>query len=72
VAENSETPPCHPITLAKLNGATTTGQLQEIPSSPRPRPGVKGGKARAAALTPKQRSEIARLAAQVRWNKARP
>ncbi len=31
--------------------------------------GVKGGKARAAKLTPEQRSEIAQKAAQARWNK---
>jgi len=31
--------------------------------------GVKGGPARAAALTPEQRSEIARSAASARWKK---
>ena len=31
------------------------------------RGGLKGGKARAAKLTPEQRSEIARKAAQKRW-----
>lgn len=31
------------------------------------RGGLKGGKARAAALTPEQRSEIARRAAAKRW-----
>jgi hypothetical protein len=31
--------------------------------------GKKGGPARAAALTPEQRSEIARLAATARWKK---
>ena len=31
--------------------------------------GLKGGKARAAALTPEQRSEIARAAAAARWKK---
>ena len=31
--------------------------------------GLKGGKARAAILTPERRSEIARNAAQVRWSK---
>lgn len=31
--------------------------------------GKKGGPARAKKLTPKQRSEIARKAAQARWNK---
>jgi hypothetical protein len=32
--------------------------------------GLKGGKARAKALTPKQRAEIARLAAEARWKKS--
>ena len=31
--------------------------------------GLKGGKARAASLTAKQRSEIAKKAAQKRWSK---
>jgi hypothetical protein len=31
--------------------------------------GLKGGKARAAKLTPKQRAAIARKAAAARWNK---
>jgi hypothetical protein len=31
--------------------------------------GLKGGKARADKLTPEQRKEIARKAAQARWNK---
>lgn len=31
--------------------------------------GLKGGKARAAKLTPEQRSEIARKAAKARWAK---
>ena len=31
--------------------------------------GLKGGKARAEKLTPKQRSEIARKAANARWEK---
>lgn len=31
--------------------------------------GKKGGKARARSLTPRQRSEIARAAAQSRWKK---
>jgi hypothetical protein len=33
------------------------------------RGGLKGGKARAAKLTPEERSEIARKAAAARWNK---
>ena len=32
--------------------------------------GLKGGKARAAKLTPEKRSEIARKAARVRWEKS--
>jgi hypothetical protein len=35
------------------------------------RGGLKGGKARAAVLTPEQRSEIARRAVEARWAKAR-
>jgi hypothetical protein len=31
--------------------------------------GLKGGKARAAALSPKKRSEIAKKAAKARWHK---
>lgn len=31
--------------------------------------GLKGGEARAKALTPKRRSEIAKKAAQARWSK---
>jgi len=34
--------------------------------------GLKGGKARAASLTPEQRSEIAKKAAQKRWDKKSP
>jgi len=32
------------------------------------RGGLKGGRARAEALTPERKSEIARLAAEKRWN----
>lgn len=32
--------------------------------------GLKGGASRAKTLTPKQRSEIARVAAQARWKKS--
>lgn len=34
--------------------------------------GKKGGKARAEALTPEQRSEIAKIAAQARWKRQEP
>lgn len=55
-----------------------TGQIEQ----PRPKPaktfdpvalgrlgGLKGGKARAASLTPERRVEIARKAARTRWGK---
>jgi hypothetical protein len=32
--------------------------------------GAKGGKARALTLTPEQRADIARMAAQTRWKKS--
>ncbi len=35
------------------------------------RGGLKGGKARAAKLTPEERSESARKAARARWSKKR-
>ena len=35
------------------------------------RGGLKGGKARAAALSPKERKDIARRAAQARWKAAK-
>jgi hypothetical protein len=52
-----------------------TGE-QPAPSEPTPKQeaarkgGLKGGAARAAKLTPEQRAETARIAAQARWKKA--
>ena len=40
--------------------------------APEPQGRVRGGKARAAALTPEQRREIARKAAAARWGKDQP
>jgi hypothetical protein len=49
-----------------------TGEIEEG-SEPEAKaaagPGKRGGNARAASLTPKQRSEIARTAAEARWKK---
>lgn len=36
------------------------------------RGGLKGGKARAARMTPEERSESARRAVRARWDKAKP
>lgn len=50
-----------------------TGEIEEtVIATPRQpnkaKGGHAGGKARAAALAPKQRSEIARVAAKARWS----
>jgi hypothetical protein len=54
--------------------ALATGEPQPQPHKKNPaavslgrRGGLKGGKARAASLTPEQRSEIAKKAAAKRW-----
>jgi hypothetical protein len=48
-----------------------TGEIEEDRgnTSKRAKGGLRGGKARAAKLTPEQRSEIARAAAAARWKK---
>jgi hypothetical protein len=56
-------------------GDIATGQVedekQEDPALKMARKGgAKGGRARAKALTPKQRAEIASIAAQARWKKS--
>jgi hypothetical protein len=56
--------------LARSIVELATGQAEEkaVLESARKR-GLKGGKARAKALTQEQRSEIASIAARARWNK---
>lgn len=44
-----------------------TGQIEDTPER-RPKRAA-GAKARAKSLTPKQRAEIARVAAEARWKK---
>jgi hypothetical protein len=68
--------PRDPIQLAKLVGDIATGQVEdstdESPKVIRARKaGRKGGPARATALTPEQRAEIARVAAKARWKKSK-
>jgi hypothetical protein len=74
--------PRDPNQLAKLMIDIATGQVEDK-RDPRPgdsakdpaavslgrRGGLKGGKARAAAMTPERRAEIARRAATARWSK---
>jgi hypothetical protein len=54
------------IGAAILVAKIATGEIEEVAGKPAR---AKGGKARAKALAPKQRSEIASLAAQARWKK---
>jgi hypothetical protein len=75
--------PNDPIELGKLIGDILTGQVEDRAPSPPIDPdknqaavelgrsgGLRGGRARSDALTPEQRSEIARRAAQKRWGKS--
>jgi hypothetical protein len=57
--------------LAHLIVGVATGEIEEEEKAKGQVKGGKiGGKNRAAALTPEQRSEIARAAAQARWKKS--
>jgi hypothetical protein len=66
--------PRDPISLAKLIGDIATGQVVDAVDAKSDRAAVelgrKGGEARARRLTPKQREEAARLAAEARWKKS--
>ena len=70
--------PRDPVQLGKLIGDILTGQVEDcIPLSDSGKDaaavalgrkgGLKGGKARAAKMTPEKRVEIARKAAKARW-----
>lgn len=67
--------PRDPIALAKLIGDIATGQLVDEAEDKRDQRaaeiGKKGGTARRHALTARERSEAASLAAQARWRKSR-
>lgn len=68
--------PRDPNQLAKLIVDIATGESEDTVSESKRNPskrragGLKGGKARASALSPADRSDIARLAAQARWKKS--
>ncbi len=66
--------PRDPNQLAKFIVDAATGETETLPDSAKvvraKKAGAKGGPARAQALTPEQRSEIAHLAAQARWKKS--
>jgi hypothetical protein len=66
--------PRDPAQLAKLMIDIASGEVEDRPTVKQVRAhkaGAKGGPARARALTPDQRSEIARTAAAARWKKGR-
>lgn len=77
MAESRKKRPRDPIQLAKLVGDIATGQIEDREQDSRNPAavalgklgGAKGGKARAAKLTPEQRQEIAQKAAKGRWSK---
>jgi len=80
VAETEETdvlgPPCGRCRAPTERIAVVAQRVERLPRNPQAaalgRLGAsRGGVARAAALTPKRRREIARLAAQARWRKGR-
>jgi len=66
--------PRDPNQLAKRIVDLATGEVEEkepTPNEARARKaGKRGGPARAKALTQKERTEIARVAAQARWKKS--
>jgi hypothetical protein len=75
--------PRDPAQLAKLMIDIASGDVEDREPTPNEQGksvsriargkigGAKGGKARALKLTPEQRADIARLAAQTRWKKSR-
>jgi hypothetical protein len=66
--------PRDPNQLAKLMIDIASGDVEEAEATANEKrastAGKKGGPARAKALTPEQRSEIASAAAQARWKKS--
>lgn len=67
--------PADAIGLAVMVGRIATGEIEDTKAAePKParqsKSGMKGGAARSAKLTPEQRSEIARVAADARWKKS--
>jgi hypothetical protein len=61
--------PADAVGCAVLVGKIATGEVTENPREPtgKVRSGIAGAKARAASMTPEQRSENARRAAAGRW-----
>ena len=66
---NGERRPADVIGNAVMVAKIATGEIEDNKKSGRVRSGKVGAKARKNALTPEERSEIAKLAAEVRWKK---
>ena len=63
--------PRDPNQLAKVMVDLATGATEDRkPLASARKGGLKGGKARAKALSPEERSDIARAAASARWKKS--
>lgn len=77
MAERRLKRPRDPIQLAKLIGDIATGQVEDrVEDGKNPAAvelgrlgGLKGGKARAAKMSPTKRRAVAQKAAQKRWTK---
>jgi hypothetical protein len=72
MAEKHPKRPRDPNQLAKMITDIATGDVKEGQQAGKTpvAQGRKGGSARAKALTPEQRSEIASIAASARWKKS--
>lgn len=68
---NGQKRPADAIGLAVLVGKIATGEAtDDVAHTPARKATDAGGIARAKALTPEQRRDIARLAADARWRKS--
>jgi hypothetical protein len=76
--DRSRKRPPDPNQLAKLVVDIATGEVEDVTEDTGKDPaavalgrkgGLKGGKARAASMTPEERSASAKRAAQARWEK---
>lgn len=66
--------PADVVSAAVMVGRIATGEAKETLAAartPSAEMGSKGGKVRAANMTPKQRSKAAKAAAKARWKKDR-
>jgi hypothetical protein len=77
--DRSRKRPRDPNQLGKLITDIATGEVEDVKEETDKNPaavelgrkgGLKGGKARAASMTPEQRSEAAKRAARARWDKS--